>query len=221
MSGRQQTDRHPLDHRGRAIPDGSWPDGRPAPDGLELVRRFVNTTNRESGADWLESPEHFDRWLGNEGRRPLGVTDRDLGRLIDIREWIRDVLTEGDDGLRVGSAPPLSRPLTLRLRLQTERSGGFSLAPSEPDTVDALVAELATALAVATGTGSIRRLKTCTNDHCRWMYYDWSRNTGGRWCSMQACGGRHKARAYRRRTTGSVTATAISDPTEPTDTTHP
>jgi predicted RNA-binding Zn ribbon-like protein len=41
------------------------------------------------------------------------------------------------------------------------------------------------------------RLKSC--QHCRWFFYDSSRNAAGRWCSTRACGSRLKARAYRAR----------------------
>lgn len=45
----------------------------------------------------------------------------------------------------------------------------------------------------------IRRLKLCANDACRWAFWDLSRPGTGKWCSMQVCGGRSKAREYRRR----------------------
>jgi predicted RNA-binding Zn ribbon-like protein len=43
------------------------------------------------------------------------------------------------------------------------------------------------------------RLKACPGPHCGWVFYDHSRNCSSSWCSMQVCGGRDKARAYRRR----------------------
>ena len=43
------------------------------------------------------------------------------------------------------------------------------------------------------------RLKACQKGHCRWAFYDASRNRSSRWCSMAACGAREKARrAYHR-----------------------
>jgi predicted RNA-binding Zn ribbon-like protein len=47
--------------------------------------------------------------------------------------------------------------------------------------------------------GSWSRLKTCENDECRWAFYDQSKNRSAKWCSMQSCGNRMKARAYRAR----------------------
>jgi predicted RNA-binding Zn ribbon-like protein len=45
--------------------------------------------------------------------------------------------------------------------------------------------------------GSWTRLKACR--HCQWVVFDPSKNRSSRWCSMNACGGRHNAREYRRR----------------------
>jgi predicted RNA-binding Zn ribbon-like protein len=42
-------------------------------------------------------------------------------------------------------------------------------------------------------------LKACPGRHCGWAFYDHSRNQSARWCSMQICGDREKARAYYRR----------------------
>jgi predicted RNA-binding Zn ribbon-like protein len=50
--------------------------------------------------------------------------------------------------------------------------------------------------------GSWSRLKICPGDHCGWAFYDHSRNQSGRWCSMNVCGGRAKARAHYRRRRG-------------------
>jgi hypothetical protein len=38
------------------------------------------------------------------------------------------------------------------------------------------------------------RLKACSRDSCRWAYWDGSRNTSGRWCSMAGCGNYVKMR---------------------------
>jgi predicted RNA-binding Zn ribbon-like protein len=45
-------------------------------------------------------------------------------------------------------------------------------------------------------------MKACRQETCGWLFYDGSRNRSSSWCSMQICGGREKARAYRRRAAG-------------------
>jgi predicted RNA-binding Zn ribbon-like protein len=50
---------------------------------------------------------------------------------------------------------------------------------------------------MADGTWS--RLKACRAADCRWAFYDRARNHSRHWCSMEVCGNRTKARAYRAR----------------------
>jgi predicted RNA-binding Zn ribbon-like protein len=47
--------------------------------------------------------------------------------------------------------------------------------------------------------GTWERLKACPGPHCGWAFYDNSAGRTSTWCSMRVCGGREKARAYRRR----------------------
>jgi predicted RNA-binding Zn ribbon-like protein len=43
------------------------------------------------------------------------------------------------------------------------------------------------------------RLKQCPGRHCGWVFLDRTKNRRRRWCEMQVCGSRAKARAYRAR----------------------
>ncbi len=45
------------------------------------------------------------------------------------------------------------------------------------------------------------QLKACLGRDCGWVFYDRSRNQSARWCAMNVCGDREKARAYYRRKT--------------------
>ena len=42
-------------------------------------------------------------------------------------------------------------------------------------------------------------IKKCENPECVLYFYDRTKNHSRRWCSMQACGNRHKAAAFYRR----------------------
>ncbi len=51
------------------------------------------------------------------------------------------------------------------------------------------------------------RVKACANAHCGALFYDTSRNRSRRWCAMEDCGNRAKARRHYARTkVGGVTA---------------
>jgi predicted RNA-binding Zn ribbon-like protein len=46
----------------------------------------------------------------------------------------------------------------------------------------------------------LSRVRECGGDTCTWLFLDASRNRSRRWCSMESCGNRAKAkRHYRRR----------------------
>ncbi len=47
--------------------------------------------------------------------------------------------------------------------------------------------------------GELKRLKPCSNPNCILWFLDTSKNGTRRWCSMQACGNRHKVTAHYER----------------------
>jgi predicted RNA-binding Zn ribbon-like protein len=61
------------------------------------------------------------------------------------------------------------------------------------------LAAIVAVVADARAAGTWPRLKACRGKGCGWVFYDGSRNRSSGWCSMQVCGGRAKASAYRRR----------------------
>ncbi|HXO42658.1 MAG TPA: CGNR zinc finger domain-containing protein, partial [Thermoanaerobaculia bacterium] len=44
-----------------------------------------------------------------------------------------------------------------------------------------------------------RRVRECAGSDCTWLFLDRSRNRSRRWCAMQTCGNRAKARRHYRR----------------------
>lgn len=45
-------------------------------------------------------------------------------------------------------------------------------------------------------SNKLDRLKVCADDNCGWVFLDTSKNKSRRWCSMQDCGNRAKARRH-------------------------
>ena len=43
------------------------------------------------------------------------------------------------------------------------------------------------------------RVRECGDALCGWLFVDSSRNLSRRWCNMQGCGNRNKARRFYRR----------------------
>jgi predicted RNA-binding Zn ribbon-like protein len=182
-------------------PGVSTPE-KTAPGALELVQRFVNSVDLESGEDELASPEELRAWLAE--RDLIGADARvsraDFNRALDVREGLRALLMANN-----GIAADPQR--VARLDRAAERAGvrvvfdagaDPRLAP-EAGGVDGAIGRLLAIVAGAAEQGSWRRLKACPRDVCHWAFFDHSKNRSGRWCQMEVCGNIEKARAFRER----------------------
>lgn len=176
---------------------------RRAPGELERVRRFVNTRQIGHGTERLIAPADLGDWLEQEGLAPAGVrvTRADLTRALELREALREVLAAHNGG---GPAPsPASRTLDAaahraKLRLCFEEDGGASLH-SEAAGVSGALGRLLAIVHDSIAQGTWTRLKACRDEDCAWAFYDHTKNRSGAWCSMERCGNRAKARAFRER----------------------
>ncbi len=169
--------------------------------GVELVEAFVNTAEIDQGIDHLATVELAQGWLKAQdliADEPLAESQR--LRLIEVREALRALIGHGHGG----PVDPTSLAVldgagsTARLTLAFSSDGSASLHPDSTG-VDSALGTILTAAYAAMVEGSWSRLKTCENDECRWAFYDQSKNRSAKWCSMQSCGNRMKARAYRAR----------------------
>jgi predicted RNA-binding Zn ribbon-like protein len=184
---------------------GESTPAKTAPQPLYLVQRFINSVDRETGEDELESPEALRSWLAErELLDPAeGVTEADLARAVDVREGLRAVLLANNglplDEVRVDRLDRAVRRAGVRVRFQPGRDP--ELVPDSTG-VDGAIARLMAIVAAAVEHGRWERLKACPRDECEWAFYDRSKNRSGRWCQMEVCGNIEKARAFRERRRG-------------------
>ena len=190
-------------------------DVKPAPGPLRVVQEFVNTRSNLRGSDLLEDAEGTARWLAGHGLFPDGVAEvgeADRRRLISFREGLRRVLVVHNAGAEVREEDALvaifEEPDDLAgaalLRVSFGPSGEPRLRPAEGkgNEVDKAMASMLAAVVQSAVDGTWGRLKACRNEGCRWAFYDKAKNRSGTWCHMDACGARHKMRAYRERRSG-------------------
>lgn len=189
---------------------------RQAPGELERVRRFVNTRQVGRVTDRLSDPSALSAWLEQEGLAPAATraTRTDLARAVALREALRAILLAHNAGPSPGRPADTAdaaladacRALDeaaarARLRVRFGDDGSASLAPEAGGVSGALGRLVATVHdSIAQGTWS--RLKVCRDHECEWAFYDHTKNRSGAWCSMEGCGNRAKARAFRERRAG-------------------
>jgi predicted RNA-binding Zn ribbon-like protein len=188
---------------------GFQPGGRsPAPVPLDLVQDFVNTEIPDWDRDDIATPEALAAWLAGHGLLPRGATvdPQAVAGAHALRAALRDLALANTLGEPLGRSrerdidETLARfPLAVRLV-----EGEPVLAPTGIGAEGGL-ATIAAVVAEARHRGLWERMKACRQETCGWLFYDGSRNRSSSWCSMQICGGREKARAYRRRAAGRTT----------------
>jgi predicted RNA-binding Zn ribbon-like protein len=182
----------------------SEPGGRPpAPGALAVVQAFVNTFDIEDDEDDLAGPGALTDWLRRRGLLDgtAQADGADLDRARALREALRDLVAVHNDlPADAGAATDVVNRAAGRARLAPRLAGaGASRLVPEAAGVDAALGRIVAAVHEAVHDGTWVRLKACERGHCRWAFYDASRNRSGRWCSMAVCGSREKSRrAYRR-----------------------
>jgi predicted RNA-binding Zn ribbon-like protein len=193
-------------------PDAGPPRISAAPGDLEIVQRFVNTLDIESGTDELDSPAGLGHWLAGSGlMAPAGPGDAPvspafLETAVALREALRGVLSAhvpvpgAPDGAPAAPAAAELRKAagTLRIRIEVGDDGRVAPVPAGVG-VTAALTRILLIVAEAERAGTWSRLKACSAGDCRWVFYDRSPTRSGCWCSMRICGSRAKSRAYRRR----------------------
>jgi predicted RNA-binding Zn ribbon-like protein len=188
------------------LPSTQWENVKPAPGGLALMQRFVNTRNYLSGGDLLADAEEATAWLTGQGLLGTGerIEERERERLVEFREVLRNLLSahNGMPGADVQALNDFITSVDLRVRFGSDGRPGLESAPGG-ELVERVVGRLLAEVVRAEAEGRWGRLKACSNEECRWAFYDASKNRSGRWCTMQVCGARHKMRAYRERKSGS------------------
>jgi predicted RNA-binding Zn ribbon-like protein len=173
-----------------------------APEPLQLVQRFVNSVDLESGEDELAGPDELRGWLADRDLIAPGepVTKADLRRALQVREGLRALLMVNNgmpaDEERVARLDEVAARAGVRVAF---RPGAEPQLAPEAGGVDGAIAQLLVIVAGAVERGEWERLKACPRDVCHWVFYDHSKNRSGRWCLMEVCGNLEKARAFRER----------------------
>jgi predicted RNA-binding Zn ribbon-like protein len=177
---------------------------RRAPGELEHVRAFVNTRQIGHATERLADPVALAGWLTERGLASgaLRATRADLAHALELREALRAMLV-AHTGAAAVVPPAVTQALDqasrrARLALRFAEDGRTMLVPDARG-VNGALGRLLAIVHDAIAQGTWTRLKACREPDCEWAFYDHTKNHSGAWCSMEGCGNRAKARAYRER----------------------
>lgn len=175
-----------------------------APGDLGVVQLFINSRDIEAGTDQLSDPESASQWLlvhGLISQTQAVETVEDLSAVVRLREALRDMLAARHDSTGVEEASRMVLSKTARggqLSITVDSSGTMRTVATAGGLAGAL-ADIVLCVHRAQAEGRWNRLKVCSNDRCRWAFWDNSRNRSGRWCDMALCGNQAKVAAFRDR----------------------
>jgi predicted RNA-binding Zn ribbon-like protein len=77
--------------------------------------------------------------------------------------------------------------------------GGFAWAWAENPALDRMLWLVVRSAADLLTAPELTRVRQCGGRGCSWLFLDTSKNGSRRWCEMEVCGSRAKARAYYAR----------------------
>ena len=178
------------------------PERDKATGDLGLVQAFVNTLDLVPGTEELQDPNTLGAWLVAKGLMRPGepVDEGDLKHALAVREAMRAVIG-GNSGRKVYpvEVATLNEAAGASgLRMRFGRDGKPRLEPEAAGPVGAM-GRLVASLYSAMQDDDWNKLKLCSDDGCRWAFFDRSKNHSSRWCTMETCGNRAKARRFRQK----------------------
>lgn len=164
-------------------------------DALTSFERFLS---------WAVRKKVIDRFVADKLMEAETDPEQTLNRVRQLRELLYRLLSAAARKKRVAEddLDCFNKHLaeTMSNIQVTQTNGGFDwfccpgdggfesiLFPIVKSTADLLV------------SAQLDRIRVCADSHCGWLFLDSSRNRSRRWCSMESCGNRAKARRFYQR----------------------
>ncbi len=170
---------------------------------------FLNTVPIVEGArtDLLQTDQDVLDWMKNAGwpgdMDPSKVRAGSLVKAArSLRDTVRGLVERRKAGKRIDPAG-LNAYLTEArsyMELVAEKNGALQLQRRwKRRTAEEILAPLAESAADLLVHGDFELIRGCESEGCVLWFYDRTKSHRRRWCSMAACGNRHKVAEYRKR----------------------
>jgi predicted RNA-binding Zn ribbon-like protein len=167
------------------------------------VRHFTHHGAQHVQGDELKNPRELGAWMSRRGLLAAGAEiapamfDTALQLRTAVRAYLECDLVErrkNKDAVRL-----LNRALALfPLVAEARNDRGMALRTARGDALAGLSA-IVTELYDGSLRGTLDRLKMCSAEECRRVFFDRSKPATRRWCMSTLCGNRIKTRTYRER----------------------
>jgi predicted RNA-binding Zn ribbon-like protein len=171
---------------------------------IDLVNSsFTDYLGGGDTSDRITSTAWQEWFLGRYGLMPESRDPPPLEELVALRDDLRRILDKW--ARHVALSPRDVRLLDSRIRAAPVRqrvtAGGAALElVQEPLRRDWpwIIATLAASAVELMRTRDAKRLKTCGNPGCSWVFYDTTVNRSRRYCTATPCGSLIRVRRFRQ-----------------------
>ena len=183
--------------------------GNPA---LDFVNTVGNRLSETEKRDYFRAPDDVMRWAKEAGLswpKKDGANGKEIARAKDLEEVRIFRETIYRIFLSQVNRKPASQNDLRRLNevLLKHRSrmylspahGAYKWSAKPISNFDWIIEEVAESAATLLTSRELERLRVCEDEDCGWFFLDRSRNLPRRWCSMEDCGNRAKARRHYER----------------------
>ncbi len=83
-----------------------------------------------------------------------------------------------------------------RARFTPSPEGGYWTYPQDCSDLNSLIYPVISNALSLLESPDIRRIRLCEASNCTWLFLDLSKNRSRRWCQMEVCGNREKAKRH-------------------------
>lgn len=150
---------------------------------------------KDQPRELLASPADLDRWLVSSGlaSTPPRATEQDLSLARVLREVIHAIAighaskSARDELNSIAALRPAAPHLSASCKVVRRGNAAEQVATIAGQAVELF------------GGADAARIRQCEGNGCAILFLDQSRSGHRRWCSMEGCGNRAKAEAFRRR----------------------
>lgn len=186
-----------------------------------LALDFNNTLDQDHDNNDIERLNHYSdlvRWSMQAGiihedkaRELIATGERKpdaaqvvLAQAVELRRLIYRIFSavSAERTPNPADMTALNAALTEALVwLRVDVQGGWTWADAG-NRLDQMLWRVVWSAAQLLVSDKVERVHECDNTACTWIFLDETRNHSRRWCSMEGCGNRMKARRHYRRVKG-------------------